>query len=134
MTRRLATFLIEGRSLPVLRESHVQRQASAGRRRLTDVVPYVDAERLISLVEHAPDLALVDFTATWCPPCRMLGPHVDAIAREFQNTLTVVKVDVDDQPGVPTLIFFRDGRAVDRIVGALPPAPLRARVKELQRS
>jgi thioredoxin-like negative regulator of GroEL len=73
----------------------------------------------------------------------MLGPQVDAIAGEFGDTLTVVKVDVDDQPGlaarfgvlsIPTLIFFRDGRAVDRIVGALPPAALRARVEALQRS
>jgi len=71
----------------------------------------------------------------------MLGPHVDAIASELENELTVVKVDVDDQPGlaarfgvlsVPTLIFFRDGRAIDRIVGALAPAALRARVEELQ--
>jgi thioredoxin len=73
----------------------------------------------------------------------MLGPHVDAIASELEDELTVVKVDVDDQPdlaarfgvlSVPTLIFFRDGRAIDRIVGALAPAALRARVEELQRS
>jgi len=73
----------------------------------------------------------------------MLGPHVDAIANELEDELTVVKVDVDDQPdlaarfgvlSVPTLIFFRDGRAIDRIVGALAPAALRARVEELQRS
>jgi len=71
----------------------------------------------------------------------MLGPHVDAIANELEDELTVVKVDVDDQPdlaarfgvlSVPTLIFFRDGRAIDRIVGALAPAALRARVEELQ--
>ena len=73
----------------------------------------------------------------------MLEPHVDAIPSELEDELTVVKVDVDDQPdlaarfgvlSVPTLIFFRDGRAIDRIVGALAPAALRARVEELQRS
>lgn len=107
------------------------------------IVPYVDPVRFASLVERAPGLALVDFTAAWCPPCRVLGPHVDAIASELEDELTVVKVDVDDQPdlaarfgvlSVPTLIFFRDGRAIDRIVGALAPAALRARVEELQRS
>ena len=107
------------------------------------IVPYVDAERFTSLVERRSGFALVDFTAAWCPPCRMLAPHVDAIASEFADELTVVKVDVDDQPGlaarfgvlsVPTLIFFRDGRAVDRIVGAMAPAALRARVEALQRS
>ena len=107
------------------------------------IVPYVDAERFTSLVERRSGLALVDFTAAWCPPCRMLAPHVDAIAGEFADELMVVKVDVDDQPGlaarfgvlsVPTLIFFRDGRAVDRIVGAMAPAALRARVEALQRA
>ena len=107
------------------------------------IVPYVDAERFTSLVERRSGLALVDFTAAWCPPCRMLAPHVDAIASEFADELTVVKIDVDAQPGlaarfsvlsVPTLIFFRDGRAVDRIVGAMAPAALRARVEALQRS
>ena len=107
------------------------------------IVPYVDPVRFASLVERVPGLALVDFTAAWCPPCRMLGPHVDAIASELEDELAVVKVDVDDQPdlaarfgvlSIPTLIFFRDGRPVDRIVGALAPAALRARVEELRRS
>ena len=117
-------------------------QAPAAGASLT-IVPYIDAERFATLVEHAPGLALVDFTAEWCPPCRMLGPTVAEIAREFEDTVTVVKVDVDAQPdlaarfgvlGVPTLLFFRDGIAVDRIVGAIPPAALRARVEVLQRS
>jgi thioredoxin 1 len=105
------------------------------------IVPYIDAERFASLVENAEGLALVDFTAEWCPPCRMLGPCVDTIAGEFKDRLTVVKVDVDEQPGlaarfgvlgVPTLMVFRDGRAVDRIVGAVPLAAIRARVEALQ--
>ena len=109
----------------------------------TAIVPYVDPVRFASLVERRRGLALVDFTAAWCPPCRMLGAHVDAIASELEDELTVVKVDVDDQPelaarfgvrSIPTLIFFRDGRPVDRIVGALAPVALRARVEELQRS
>jgi thioredoxin len=107
------------------------------------IAPYIDAERFTALVEQGSGLALVDFTAAWCPPCRILAPHVDALARELSGSVVVAKVDVDDQPGLasrfsvlsaPTLIFFRRGQAVDRIVGAVPPEHLRARVKELRRS
>jgi thioredoxin 1 len=102
--------------------------------------PYVDADRFAALVEQAKGLALVDFTAAWCPPCRLLAPHVDALARELSGSLVVTKVDVDDQPGLasrfcvlsaPTLIIFRDGQVVDRIIGAQPLERLRARVDEL---
>ena len=106
------------------------------------VVPYVNAARFTALIERAPGLAVVDFTADWCPPCRVLAPHIEALAREFEGTVVVAKVDVDDQPdlvarfgvlSMPTLIFFRDGQVVDRIIGALPPGQLRARVEALRR-
>jgi thioredoxin 1 len=70
---------------------------------------------------------LVDFWAEWCPPCRMIAPIVEAVAVEFQESATVVKVNVDDNPAsagaygirsIPTLILFRDGKEVERIVGA----------------
>jgi thioredoxin 1 len=104
--------------------------------------PYVDTERFSTLVEQAPGLAVVDFTADWCPPCRMMAPHIDALARELTGSVVVAKVDVDQQPDItsrfgvmsmPTLLFFRDGKVVDRVVGALPPAQLRAKVNELRR-
>jgi thioredoxin len=105
-------------------------------------VPYLDAERFATAVERTPGLAMVDFTADWCPPCRALAPHVESVAREFASTLFVAKVDVDDHPdlssrfgvlSIPAIIFFRDGQAVDRIVGAVPVARLRARVEDLLR-
>jgi thioredoxin 1 len=70
---------------------------------------------------------LVDFWAEWCAPCRMLAPTVEAVAEEHANTATVVKLNVDDNPstaqrygikGIPTLILFRDGKEVERVVGA----------------
>ncbi|WP_299558357.1 thioredoxin [uncultured Mycolicibacterium sp.] len=70
---------------------------------------------------------LVDFWATWCAPCRMVAPVLDEIAREKAGSLTVAKIDVDANPGaardyqvvsIPTLILFKDGRPVRRIVGA----------------
>jgi thioredoxin 1 len=107
----------------------------------TTEVSYVDAERFEALVDRAPGLVLVDFTADWCPPCRRLAPDIDALASEYAGSLTVVKVDADEQPdltarfgvrSLPTLMFFRDGQVVDRMVGAPPPAQLRAKVKECQ--
>lgn len=69
---------------------------------------------------------LVDFWAAWCGPCRMLAPTVDAIAAEQSNAVSVVKMNVDDNPataaaygikGIPTLILFNSGQEVERIVG-----------------
>jgi len=70
---------------------------------------------------------LVDFWAQWCTPCRMLAPTVEAVAQQFSDTANVVKLNVDDNPstaqrygikGIPTLILFREGKEVERVVGA----------------
>ena len=70
---------------------------------------------------------LVDFWAEWCAPCRMLAPTVAAVAEHYGESATVVKLNVDDNPstaqrygikGIPTLILFRDGKEVERVVGA----------------
>ena len=72
---------------------------------------------------------LVDFWATWCAPCRMIAPHVEALAGEYGDKAKVGKVNVDDAQAVaqrfgvmsiPTLIVFKGGKAVDQIVGAVP--------------
>jgi thioredoxin 1 len=70
---------------------------------------------------------LVDFWAQWCTPCRMLAPTVEAVAQQYSETANVVKLNVDDNPstaqrygikGIPTLILFREGKEVERVVGA----------------
>lgn len=70
---------------------------------------------------------LVDFWAEWCAPCRMLAPTVQAVAEHYGESATVVKLNVDDNPstaqrygikGIPTLILFREGKEVERVVGA----------------
>ena len=80
---------------------------------------------------------LVDFWAPWCGPCRMVAPALDAIARDQGNALKVVKINVDDNPGlagrygamsIPTMIVVKAGREVDRWVGALPEQAIRSRV------
>ncbi|MCL4395348.1 MAG: thioredoxin [Chloroflexi bacterium] len=74
---------------------------------------------------------LVDFWAAWCGPCRAIAPYVEEIARDYDGKAVVAKVDTDANPqtpmkygimGIPTLIIFRDGKEVDRIVGAVPKA------------
>lgn len=97
------------------------------------VRPVVSAEFEREVLQ-AEGLVLVDFWASWCPPCRRLAPVVDALASDYQGRLSVAKVDVDENPelaqrygiqSIPTLILFRDGRAVDKRLGALPKDDLR---------
>ena len=71
-------------------------------------------------------LVLVDFWATWCGPCKMLAPTIDAIATEYKDRVVVGKVDVDENEAIarrfgimsiPTLFLFRDGEVVEKLVG-----------------
>jgi thioredoxin 1 len=85
-------------------------------------------------------VSMVDFTATWCGPCQVLGPIVDKLATEFKDKVSIGKCDIDKNPdvagafgimGVPTLVFFKDGEMVDQHVGLLPEAALRTKLKNL---
>jgi len=80
---------------------------------------------------------LVDFWAEWCGPCRMMEPALEKLARQYGDTLKVVKVNVDDNPGIssrygitgiPTMLIIQNGREADRLVGALPASALRNRL------
>ena len=81
---------------------------------------------------------LIDFWAEWCAPCRMIGPIVEEIAKEYDGKLKVGKLDVDSNPqvsmkygvrSIPTLLVFRDGRVVEQIIGAVPKHQLVDKIK-----
>lgn len=83
---------------------------------------------------------LVDFWAQWCAPCRAVAPTLDELAEKYRGKFTVAKVNVDEvqdlavQFGVlniPTLIFFKGGQEVDRVVGVQPKAQLDAKIQKL---
>ena len=80
---------------------------------------------------------VVDLWAPWCGPCRFVGPVLEDLSREFAGRLKVVKVNVDENPvlsrrfdatSIPTLVVMKDGRVVDRVVGALPKSDLTVRL------
>jgi len=83
---------------------------------------------------------LVDCWAPWCGPCRMISPLVEQLASEYAGRLKVTKLNVDENPliasqyaiqSIPTLLLFRDGRLVDRLVGALPRPEIERRLTSI---
>lgn len=83
---------------------------------------------------------LVDFWAAWCGPCKAIGPAVDGVAQNYAGKLKVTKVNVDANGatpmrygirGIPALLFFKDGKVADQIVGYVPQDVIEEKVKRL---
>lgn len=82
---------------------------------------------------------LVDFWATWCGPCRMVGPILEDLSQEMASQLTIAKLDVDQESeiamrygvmSIPTMIMFRGGKEHARLVGAMPKPVLKQRIED----
>ena len=103
---------------------------------VVDATPVtVTDETFATEVLGHPRPVLVDLWAAWCAPCRMIAPTLEEIAGEMMGKVRVAKLNVDENPqahaglrvsGIPTLVMFKGGKEVDRVVGALPPPQLRA--------
>jgi thioredoxin 2 len=90
------------------------------------------------LVRDAPVPVLVDFWAEWCPPCRMVAPEMEKLAKEFDGGVIVAKVNTEALPevaarfgisSIPTMILFRAGSEAERLSGAMPARAIRARLR-----
>lgn len=99
----------------------------------------VTDENFATEIEGYAGLAMVDFWATWCAPCRMIAPHVEALAAEYAGKVRVAKLDVDSNTktptrfnvrSIPTILFFKDGKLIDQVVGAVPRPALEAKLQE----
>lgn len=82
---------------------------------------------------------LVDFWAEWCMPCKKIAPIVDEVAKEYSGKIKVAKVNIDEGQGIaskygimsiPTLIIFKDGKAIDQVVGFLSKQQLKSKIEE----
>lgn len=80
---------------------------------------------------------VIDFWAPWCGPCQMMGPVFEELAKEYEGKANLVKLNTDDYPnlaqpfaiqGIPTLLILKDGKEVDRIVGAGPKPMLKEKI------
>ena len=101
-------------------------------------VDVTDSDFEIEIEKHE-GLAVVDFWATWCGPCRIVGPVLDQLAAEFEGKAKVVKMDVDTNiktparfmvRSIPAILFFKDGKLVDQVIGAVPKAQLEIKFKQ----
>lgn len=100
---------------------------------MSDTISHVSDSSFDTDVIQSSTPVLVDFTATWCGPCKMIAPILDQVAGEYGDRVKIVKLDVDDNQataakfgirGVPTLMLFKSGQAVETKVGAMSKSQL----------
>lgn len=101
-------------------------------------VEFTDAN-FQSKVLSSSKLSVVDFWAPWCGPCRAMGPVIEDLAKEYNGKVNIGKLNVDDNPNIsvkysirsiPTLLFIKDGKVVDKLVGVYSKSKLEKKIKE----
>jgi thioredoxin 1 len=85
-------------------------------------------------------IVMVDFWASWCGPCKMIAPVIDELAGEYSGRLKVCKLNTDESPdissqyqimGIPSLLFFKEGKLVDKMVGAASKSQFKEKIEEI---
>jgi thioredoxin 1 len=105
---------------------------------MSNALEVTDSDFELQIEQHK-GLAVVDFWATWCAPCRMIAPHLEALAVEYQGKAKVVKVDVDTNiktstkfnvRSIPAILFFKDGKLIDQVIGNVGKPALAEKFKQ----
>jgi thioredoxin 1 len=105
---------------------------------MSNALDVTDSDFELQIEQHK-GLAVVDFWASWCAPCRMIAPHLDALAIEYQGKAKVVKVDVDTNiktstkfnvRSIPAILFFKDGKLIDQVIGNVGKPALAEKFKQ----
>jgi len=96
---------------------------------VSELVAQADLANWETEVMQSSDVVMVDFWAVWCGPCQMVAPIVEELAKEYAGKLKVMKLNTDEAPevagryqimSIPTILFFKNGQPVEKIVGARP--------------
>jgi len=106
----------------------------------TEWLQHLDERNYDEALVAAEGVMMVDFWAAWCGPCRAIGPVLEDLARSSNGTVTLAKVNVDENPGlaarygirsIPTILFVKDGKVRDQVVGAVPKSRIQAKLATL---
>lgn len=104
------------------------------------MVKMITDETFDAEVLNADTPVIVDFFATWCGPCKMMGPVLDKLSDKFEGKIAFAKIDVDENPdsaaeynvrSIPYMVMFKGGEAVDSVLGAVPASQLEAKLNAL---
>ena len=105
---------------------------------MSNIIAVTDANFETEVEKHD-GLAIVDFWATWCGPCRMIAPILEQLSTEYEGKVKVTKLDVDaniktatrfNVRSIPAVLFFKNGKLVDQVIGAVPKPHLEKKFKE----
>ena len=101
---------------------------------------HMSADDFKNYVAEGKGAVIMDFFATWCGPCKILAPYIEELAADYDGKITVGKLDIDENmeiaqamriAAVPTVMFFKDGKAAETLVGVQPMSALRAAAEKL---